>query len=318
MAEVTADDLVDTKVITQPDDKDVVSDAKPDAKADVKPDDKPEAKIDAKPDAKPDAKADKVVDATWPADWREKAAGGDAKKLATLQRYASPQALSDALIAAQTKIRSGELKTALPKDPKPEELAKWRTENGIPEKPEAYDVKGIGLKEDKPVIDKFLAAAHGANLTNEQTRTALGAYYDIVEAAKVDRDEKDKTIQTQAEDELRAEWGSEFRRNMNLVTNLLDSGPKGLREKLLLGRLSDGTPIGSSPEALKFIVGLALKDNPSGVIAPSGMTTDTSVESRIAEIEKVMRTNRPEYNRNEKMQQEYRDLLTWREKNKSK
>ncbi len=76
----------------------------------------------------------------WGEDWREKLAKGDEKKLKSLQRFASPEALTDSYMSAAERIRSGELKTVLPKDAKPEELAAWRKENGIPETPDKYDL----------------------------------------------------------------------------------------------------------------------------------------------------------------------------------
>jgi hypothetical protein len=88
-----------------------------------------------------------------------------------------------------------------------------------------------------------------------------------------------------------------------------------LKDKLLNGRLADGTPIGSSPEMLKFLVGLALIQNPSGVVVP-GSEADPmkGVEGEIEKIEKTMRENRKAYNLDEPMQARYRQLLEAREK----
>lgn len=294
------DQVVDTKVIPQ--DADTSSG-----------DDTPSLLSDA-----PKSGEDKVVEVKapvdWPADWREKAAAGDTKKLQRLSRYASPQAIADALIAAQNKIASGELKAALGKDAKPEEVAAYREAHGIPEEPGKYDLAGLEIEAaEKPAIDKFLAAAHGVHMTPDQVRASLDAYTKISEEAKNTRLTQDNEAKEKAEDALRSEWGSEFRTNLNLITNLLDTAPQGLRENLLHGRLADGTPIGSSPEALKFLVGIAREKNPSGVVVPSGVATESSVADEISKIEKAMRENRAAYNRDEKMQARYRQLLEWRE-----
>ena len=55
--------------------------------------------------------------------------------------------------------------------------------------------------------------------------------------------------------------------------------------------------------------------NPAGVVVP-GSHADPSkgVDDEISTIEKTMRTNRSEYNRDEKMQARYRELLGAREK----
>ncbi len=253
-------------------------------------------------------------DPDWPADWREKAAGGDQKKLSRLGRYASPQALADALIAAQNKISAGELKPALGKDAKPEEIAAYREALGIPESPDKYDLNGIELTEDdKPLIEKFVGAAHGVNMTPAQVRASLEAYSQISDEVRGQRAAIDNEAKEAAEDKLRAEWGNEFRTNLNLITNLLDTAPQGVREKLLTGRLSDGTPIGSSVEVLQFLANLARDRNPTGVVAPSGVATESAVEDEIAKIEKVLREDRATYNRDQKMQDRYRQLLEWRQ-----
>ena len=70
------------------------------------------------------------TEAAWPQDWRDQLAGGDEKLVKRAQRYASPRDVWNALVAAQNRISSGELKSVLPKDAKPEEIAAWRTEQG--------------------------------------------------------------------------------------------------------------------------------------------------------------------------------------------
>jgi hypothetical protein len=255
----------------------------------------------------------------WPDDWREKVAGGNQEKAQRLSRYASPQALADALIAAQNKIRSGDLKVSLSKDAKPEEIAEYRKQHGIPEAPDKYDISGVEFDEtEKPMVETFLKEAHTANMSPEHVRAALGAYAKIAEEARNTRLAADNEAKENAEDALRSEWGNEFRTNVSLITNLLDSGPQGVRDKLLHGRLADGTPIGSSPEVLNFLVGIARERNPSGVVVPSGVASESSVEDEIAKIEKTMRTDRASYNRDEKMQSRYRQLIDWRENQRRK
>ena len=81
------------------------------------------------------------------------------------------------------------------------------------------------------------------------------------------------------------------------------------------GRLADGTPIGSSPDALKFLVGLALIQNPTGVVVPGSEANPMKgVEEELAKIDQTMKTNRAAYNKDEKMQARYRELLVAKEK----
>lgn len=271
------------------------------------------AKGDGKPAGEGDGKA--KVDppkVDWPDDWRTKAAGGDDKKLAHLARYASPAALADALLAAQNRIRSGDLKVAITKDSKPEEIAAYREAHGIPETADKYDLKGLDIDEgEKKRVDMFLTKAHGVHMRPDQVRASLEAYTEIAASAREERLAMDTEAKAKAEDKLHADWGPEFRTNISLLTNFLDMGPQGLRDKILHGRLADGTPIGSSPEALQWLVGLARERNPSGVVVPSGASTENAVSTRLEQIRKVMREDRKSYDRDEKMQAEYRQLVEW-------
>lgn len=259
----------------------------------------------------------------WPADWREKIAGTDAEAAKALGRYATPADVAKALRAAQIKISSGELRAVLPKNPSAEQLAEWRQSNGIPESPEKYDLDlGGGLvvgEDDKPLVDDFLKVAHQNNLTPDQTKAVLRGYYSAQEAVSTARAEEDRRIQDESEETLRGEWGTEFRGNINRVVQLLDRvAPDGLAEQFLSGRLADGTPIGSSPAALKMLLGLSLIENPAGVLVPAGGSQSEGLDGEIAKIEKFMKTNRTAYNKDEKMQARYRDLLDAREKMKGR
>lgn len=263
------------------------------------------------------APAEPSAEGYWPADWRETVSKGDAKILQRVSRYASPQAAMDALIAAQNRISAGELKPVLGKNASAAEVAEWRKEHGIPETPDKYDLgKDVKIEGmDPKLLGEVFKAAHESNQTPEQVKATMKAWSQISNAVTEQRTEADIKVQKDSEDALRAEWGGEFRRNINLIHGMLDgSASPELKTKLLGGRLADGTPIGSSPEALKFLVGLALIQNPTGIVVPGAEGNQMQgVEDEIGKIEKVMRENRQAYNKDEKMQSRYRDLLGARE-----
>jgi hypothetical protein len=64
-----------------------------------------------------------------------------------------------------------------------------------------------------------------------------------------------------------------------------------------------------------MLVSLALIQNPAGVVVP-GAHADPSkgVDDEISTIEKMMRTDRAAYNKDERTQARYRELLGAREK----
>lgn len=275
------------------------------------------------PTAAPGKPGDAESKGDWPDDWQNKLAGGDEKLLKKLQRYASPKAMADALVAAQARISSGELKPVLSKDAKPEEVAAWRKENGIPETPEKYDLKfdsGLVIgDDDKPIIDGYLKAAHDRNMTPDQVKAGIEWYYDEVKRQADVQNEKDETDRQAALDALNAEWGGNFRRNHNMVNGLLDRFPEKVRDLFKGGRLADGTAIMNNPDVIRSLAGIALEINPAGQIVPTGSGDPMkSVEGRIEEIEATMRKDRNAYNKNEKLQAEYRELLGAREKLKER
>ena len=74
--------------------------------------------------------------------------------------------------------------------------------------------------------------------------------------------------------------------------------------------MDDGTALFNSPEFVEFFVGLAREFNPVlAVMGGDGRPLGKGIEDEIASIEKLMRENRPAYNRDEKLQARYRTLL---------
>src|SRR6266404_2104416 len=149
----------------------------------------------------------------WPDNWQARLAGDDEKALKQLGRYASPEDIWKKARSLEQRLSSGEFKAVLPKDPKPEELSAWRKDNGIPDAPEKYDLKGLAIPDsDKDIVTSFLKAAHGANFTPEQTKLAVGNYYEMQKQQTEARAAKDDEQRHAALDALNSEWGGSFRR----------------------------------------------------------------------------------------------------------
>lgn len=264
--------------------------------------------------------AEPKVEQKWPDDWREQLAGSDEKYLKRLQRYNSPRDVANALVAVQTRISAGELRSSLPKDAKPEEIAKWREENGIPDKPEGYDLKDIKVDaEYKPLVDSFLKMGHQMHLPPETVKQLVN--WRLTEAkAEMDRrvteqNQKDSDFARETEDDLRTEWGNEYRANLNRIDGLLAQAPQGVKDLLLGGRLSDGSALGSHPQVLRWLAGLARELNPAAsVIGAGGEGAQATIDAEIERIEKVMKNDRAAYNADEKMQARLRDLYEARER----
>jgi hypothetical protein len=206
----------------------------------------------------------------WNEKWRELMASGDEKELKQLERYGSPIDVWKKARELERRQSSGELKPTLPKKPTPEQLKEWRAAHGVPEDPSGYVLPDEAKKGiDESIVAEVLKDAHATNQTPEQVKATLDGVRRAAVALAESRAESDIDFQKDAEDELRGEWGTEFRRNISLVHQLLDSTAEpALKEQLLQGRLADGRPIGSHPGMLRMLLGLALQANPAGTLAP--------------------------------------------------
>lgn len=257
--------------------------------------------------------------ADWPDDWRAKLAGDDEKLSKRLDRFKSPKDILTAYRALEQKMSSGEVRSKLPDDATEEQIAAYRKENGVPEKAEGYlDALPDGLvvgEEDKALVSSFLETAHGKNVSPDVVNDMLSWYYGQQDEAAAAQTEADKKFAADAEDQLRAEWGGEYRANINSVKSFLSSAPEGLGDLLMGARLADGTPLGNHPDALRWLTSLANDINPAGFVSPgAGGSQAQSIEDEIAGIEKVMREDRKAYDKDEKMQARLRQLYDAQEK----
>lgn len=259
----------------------------------------------------------------WPNDWREKYANGDDKLLKRLARFDSPKAVIDSFTQLEKKLSSGALKSGKPKDATPEQIAAWRQENGIPSDIKEYDLSlpdGMVIGEDdKPMVEGFLKEAHSADYTPDQVKQALSWYYKEQDRQLAELQESDLLTKRETEDALRQEWGPDYRRNVNLISGLLDSAPAGVKDAIMGSRATDGSPMMSHPDVLRWLTGMALELNPQHtVVAGHGPNAAAAIDNEIATIEQRMATDRAGYFKDEKMQARYRDLISVRDRIKQK
>lgn len=282
------------------------------------------------------------VPADWPGDWRDRFAEnikpGDKKFRERLDRFASPLEIGKSWLAAETKISTGEVKKPFPDQGTDEEKAAWRKDAGLPEKAEQFVEKlelpkGVVLGDaDKPIMEDFAKAAFDANLDQRAVNTAAKWYFDFIDRQNASRDAADDEFHQKSDDALRAEWGPDYRRHLNAVSNLLSTLPdemhlKDSRGNLVPGgmlvdaRLPNGRKLGDYPAVLKWLANQALELNPVASLIPAGAGDISSADTEIARIETLMRDKTSEYWRGPKAadtQQRYRELLAARDKLKNR
>ncbi len=269
-----------------------------------------------------DAAADSGDTKTAEGDWRVKLANGDEKELKRLARFASEADVYKAYRELEKKKDSGEFKRPYPKDGTPEDVSQWRKENGIPDAPEKYELSfenGLVIGEDdKPYIDKFLTEMHGKNASPEQVKAAIATYYNIIGEQQAQMAENDSTFKNTSLDELREEWGGDFKKNLAAVNNLLGSLPEDTRLAFETARSADGKLIGNDPAIIKWLASTAYELNPAAAVMPSSVSnTGAAISDEIASIEKLVGDKTSAYWKGpeaNKMQARYLELLTAREK----
>ena len=271
-------------------------------------------------DIDPDAEDPKkvVAPADWPDDWREKAVGyikddkARAKELKRLQRMKTPEDIHKSYRALETKQQT-EFIRKLPDGATEEQVAEWRKEMGIPEKPDAYDlpkVEGYEWGEaDKPMLDVFLGKMHAAHADQKQIDSALGAYAELVTQTKEHQYNLDKNDDEVCVDGLRAKWGNEYRTNLATAKQLLNDtenfSPE-LSQMLREARTPDGNRLIYNPDLWEVLADMGLQQYGAG----AGLTGDAKVQhsARKAEIETIMKTDMSRYWQ-EGLDKEYNEIL---------
>ena len=281
-------------------------------------------------------KAEAEAKPYWPEDWAEKAAkhfAGDDEKaykreLKRLERIKDPAALYGMYRDAEGKLTSGKL-IARPDDKATdEEKTEFAKQLGWTDKPEEMldqiklDNEAVVGDADKPVLEDFTKAVHGATTASEFMNKAANWYFKNQEEQAAALDEGDDTFRRESEKALKDEMGSSFKRQTNAIASVFATAPGGtdvnngssLYARLMGGRMADGKIIGDDPDMVRWLVATAKEVNPSATVVDVADASGKSVDAEIKEIQKHMRDNKREYFKDEAMQQRYRELLSVREK----
>jgi hypothetical protein len=263
-----------------------------------------------------DAGAGKAI---WPEDWRKQMAGGDEKMLKQLERFSSPADVHTAWRSLQGRLSAGELKSQLPKDAKPEDIAKFRQENGIPEKHDGYAMPdGLVIGDpDKPLVDGFLQRMHAKHASPELVKEAMEWWRETREAEIAGLGEADLAHQAEVQDELRPEWGAEYRGNVNAIKSMLETAPGEIGQKIMSARMPDGRAVMNDPAVLRWLATTARELNPVAAVVPAGGNQMQAIDDEIASIKGLMGDKSSKYWKGpeaEKMQARYRELISAKER----
>lgn len=245
--------------------------------------------------------------AAWREDWKTAIARGDDKLAERASRYTSPEAVFEALVATQNKIRSGDMVAKLPENPTDEDMVTWRKDFGVPEKAEDYNYENI-QEDDKDMVQEFSKRAHETNMTPAQAQEVLNWHYESQEAALNERKDLDNQQKQETLDTLNIEWGSDFRVNLSNIENLLSKLPDSVRDDFRGARMPDGTGVFNNPEVVRAFAQMATEMRSMGTLTPIDGDPMKGVTSEIDELETFMREKRSAYNKDEGKQARLREL----------
>lgn len=249
------------------------------------------------------------------ANWRDPIAGDDDKFKSELERFSTPADMGKAYREARATISSGNLKQAPDENATPEDLAAYRQANGIPNEPTGYLEnlpEGLVIGEDdKEIFADFAGAMHEMNVEPQVMHKVIDWYNNFSETTQDQIAEMDHGHHQETEDSLRQEWGSDYRANINLVGSLIETTfGEDNANAILNARDAEGRALMNIPGVLEGLADISRKLNPVAQLAPAtGRTPDQTLDDEIATIEKAMRDDREAYNKDEKMQARYRELL---------
>jgi hypothetical protein len=252
------------------------------------------------------------------------------KELKRLERIANPEGLYGSFRELESRFSEGGLIKIPGKDAKPEEIAAYHKAIGVPDKPEDYlkDLKlangAVMGDDDKPFWSSFAEAVHAAGAPPSVVAATANWYYKLQEEQAAAQDEADDAHRREAEKALKEELGPAFKRQTNAVATLFASAPggadikndKSLFSRLMGGRLADGKVIGNDPDMLRFMISLVSEVNPAATVVEDGNQSGLTLDAEIEKIEKIMRTDRREYNA--KYATRYAELIGARTKMKAR
>lgn len=249
---------------------------------------------DAAETAKEPAKAETTA---WPEDWRDKLANGDEKLKNLLSRYTAPDAFAKAFkelrAAHDSRKPAKEDPGELPENATPEQLAAWRKAKGVPEKPEDYEFEVPEGKEladsEYEILMDFAKSMHEKNIPAPVVKEISNWFLQYEETIAQKNADNAYKARLDTEEKLRAEWGPDYRANVNLMSNVLQEHLGSNASTFLQTQLMDGTRIGDNEVFVRLMADLARKvgGSTAELYTTDVHTTGKSLETRKAELMKM-------------------------------
>ena len=212
-----------------------------------------------------------------------------------IEKFTEADALAKSYINAVKMI--GQDKIAIPTNNSTQEA--WDeayAKLGRPESPDKYalDAKSDVVPFDETAIKSFAEQSHKLGLNNKQAQGILEFYKNNMEGSAQQAKIDTETAQSQAEQELRQEWGRDFEGKVKQAGALAKAN---INPEILDMTLSNGIRLGDHPEIIKGFAKIAGMMSEDKIVATESENVNTiaDIESEISAI--TNDTNGPYWNK---------------------
>ena len=214
----------------------------------------------------------------------------------SIEKFTEIDALAKSYINATKMI--GQDKIVIPtKNSSQETWEEAYTKLGRPESPDKYNlnVKSEVVNMDEGAIKSFAEQSHKLGLNNKQAEGILDFYKNNMEGSAQQAKIDTETAQSQAEQELRQEWGRDFEGKVKQAGALAKAN---INPEVLDMTLSNGTRLGDHPEIIKGFAKIANMMSEDKILGTESENTNTTkdIESEISALSSDK--NGPYWNRN--------------------
>ena len=202
----------------------------------------------------------------------------------SIEKFTEIDALAKSYINATKMI--GQDKIVIPtKNSTQETWEEAYTKLGRPESPEKYtfDVKSDVVNMDESAIKSFAEQSHKLGLNNKQAAGILDFYKNNMEGSAQQAKIDTETAQSQAEQQLRQEWGRDFDGKVKQAGALAKAN---INPEVLDMTLSNGTRLGDHPEIIKGFAKIANMMSEDKIVSTESenVNTVTDIETEISAI----------------------------------
>ena len=207
----------------------------------------------------------------------------DPKARAFFDRYSTIDAAANALLEKEQMLSR---RVAVPgEDASEEDMARFRKDMGVPESVEEYDVQSMkpeaytdeewSSEVVQSVLSPVVAAAHAAGVNQSGLKAVVDAYMSVSAANAAEQARQDASWAEAAEEQLRTDWGSDYKGNMMAAEQAIASIP-GI-ENLVL---KDGSQLGNNPLFIRIAADLGRLRGPDNKTAHQFLSAEQGQDMR--------------------------------------